>query len=142
MLQVHYENRRPVRRYLSSPLIYPFLRVSHIGTKGDIRTIERTAEAFDDCFIFSPIGRLVKIPHHLALHIYGLGNKARTEMGNRDNTSEKEKGKTSRMIADVTRRFAKLPLYRLKLQNVEARLGVALASSRSTRRDTDRIGDE
>ena len=62
-------------------------------------------------------------------------------MGNRDNTSEKEKGKISLMIADVTRRLAKLPLDRLVLQNIEAGLGVVSVSSSSTRRDADHIGD-
>ena len=45
-------------------------------------------------------------------------------MGNKDNRSEKEKGKISLMIADVTRQLAKLPLYRLKLQNTKVVLEV------------------
>jgi len=73
--------------------------------------------------------------------MHGLRNKARTKMGNRDNTSEKEKGKTSLMIADVTRRLAKVPLYCLKLHNAKAELGGALASSSSTQRVVDRFGD-
>uniref|UniRef100_M1DL83 Uncharacterized protein n=1 Tax=Solanum tuberosum TaxID=4113 RepID=M1DL83_SOLTU len=139
MSQVHYAKRRPFRQPPPSLSIFPFLRVSHTGSKGDIRTIRLTIEAFSDYFIFSPTGCLVRISRHLALHIYGLRNKVGTEMDNRDNTSKKEKGKTCLMIADVTRRLSKLPLYRLKLQNVEAGLGVVSASSSSTRSDTDRI---
>uniref|UniRef100_M0ZZK1 Integrase core domain containing protein n=1 Tax=Solanum tuberosum TaxID=4113 RepID=M0ZZK1_SOLTU len=80
--------------------------------------------------------------HSQSPKIHGLRNKSRTEMGNRDNTSKKEKGKTSLMIVDVTRRLAKLPPYRLKLQNVEAKLGVTSASRNSTWCVADRFGDE
>uniref|UniRef100_M1DTP0 Uncharacterized protein n=1 Tax=Solanum tuberosum TaxID=4113 RepID=M1DTP0_SOLTU len=62
-------------------------------------------------------------------------------MDNKDNTSEKEKGKTSLMIADDTRRVAKLSLYHLKIQNAEAGLGIISVISSSIRRGTDRIGD-
>uniref|UniRef100_M1DCC8 Uncharacterized protein n=1 Tax=Solanum tuberosum TaxID=4113 RepID=M1DCC8_SOLTU len=67
----------------------------------------------------------------------GLRNKARTKIGDRDTTSKKEKGQASLMIADVTRRFTKLPPYRLKLQNAEVELGVTSTNNSSTRRVAD-----
>uniref|UniRef100_M1DJT4 Uncharacterized protein n=1 Tax=Solanum tuberosum TaxID=4113 RepID=M1DJT4_SOLTU len=81
------------------------------------------------------------VPLTVHLQIYGLRKKDRTKMGNRDYRSEKEKGKISLMIADVTRQLAKLPLYRLKLQNTEVVLEVASVSSSSTQCVADRISD-
>uniref|UniRef100_M1DBA6 Uncharacterized protein n=1 Tax=Solanum tuberosum TaxID=4113 RepID=M1DBA6_SOLTU len=69
--------------------------------------------------------------------VLGVREKSRMEMGNIYNTSKEEKGKSGFMIIDSTRRLAKLPLYRLKLQNTEAKLGVTSARSNSIRRVAD-----
>jgi len=70
-----------------------------------------------------------------------LRNKARKEMGNKHNTSKKEKGKTRLMIVDITWRIAKLSLYHLKLKNVDDGLGVTSATRSPARCDTNHIGD-
>uniref|UniRef100_M1DSL4 Transposon MuDR mudrA n=1 Tax=Solanum tuberosum TaxID=4113 RepID=M1DSL4_SOLTU len=66
--------------------------------------------------------------------VFGLRNNAWTLMWKKEQSKLKEGRNERLVIVEVTRRIAKFPLYRLKLQNAGAKMGITSASSISIRR--------